>query len=101
MVEINTSEDKNTIQIVFSDDLSVAKASEMHEQLRKFAWEAPTISILTKEVKNMDLSFLQLLFSFAREMKNSGKKLIFDFQFEEEMERIFEESGFQQAFEKI
>jgi anti-anti-sigma factor len=101
MIKIDTLENKNTTRIVFSGNLSVANAAEMHEQLRKFEWQTPEISIQTKEVENMDLSFLQLLFSFAKEMKNSGKKLIFDFRFGEEMERIFKESGFQQAFEKI
>jgi len=100
-MEIQTAENEKITRILFSGDLSIAQATEMYDQLRKFEWQMPEISIQTQAVENMDLSFLQLIYSFAREMKHSGKKLIFEFQFEEEIERIFEESGFRQAFEKI
>lgn len=87
--------------LVFSGDLSVARAAELQQRLLKAATPFPHVHVKVAEVENMDLSFLQLLLSWAQSMKQSEKKLTFDFQLDEEFARIFEESGFRNAFGKL
>ena len=99
IIEEFTKNDKSAL--VFSGDLSVARAAELQQQLLK---AAPTVShmhVKVAEVENMDLSFLQLLLSWAQSMKQSKKKITFDFQLDEEFARIFEESGFRAAFGEL
>ncbi len=98
MIEEFTKNDKSTL--IFSGDLSVAKAAELQQQL-KAATTVSHVQVKVAEVDNMDLSFLQLLLSWAQSMKKSGKKLTFDFQLGEEFTRIFEESGFRAAFGEL
>lgn len=99
MIEEFTKKDKSIL--VFSGDLSVAQAAELQRQLLKAATTVSHIHVKVAEVENMDLSFLQLLLSWAQGMKQSGKKLTFDFQLDEEFVRIFEESGFQTTFGEL
>jgi anti-anti-sigma factor len=99
MIEEFTKKDKSAI--VFSGDLSVAQAAELQQQLLKTATTVSRVHVKVAEVENMDLSFLQLLLSWAQNTKQSGKKLTFDFQLDEEFTRIFEESGFRAAFGEL
>jgi anti-anti-sigma factor len=101
MLEIETLLKDGTTRFTFSGDLGVATAAEMQQQLLKAQPETPHLEIKTNRVENMDLSFLQLLLSWAKEMKQSGKSLIFDFRLDKEFKRIFEESGFKEAFDQL
>ncbi len=101
MLEIEefTEHDKSTL--MFSGELSVANVSALQQQLLKAASKVSYIDVKVTNVENMDLSFLQLLLAWAQSMKQSGKNLIFDFQLDQEFERIFDESGFRQAFSQL
>jgi len=68
--------------------------------LRAVSWVL-LVDVKVANVESMDLSFLQLLFAWARSAKQSGKNLTFDFQLEQELERIFDESGFRQALAQL
>ena len=87
--------------MVFSGDLSVARAAEFQQLLLKAATTVSHVHVKVVEVENMDLSFLQLLLSWAQSMKQSEKKITFDFQLDEEFARIFEESGFRNVFGEL
>ena len=99
MIEEFTKRDKSAM--VFSGDLSVVRAAELQQQLLKAATTVSRVHVKVAEVENMDLSFLQLLLSWTQSIKQSGKKLTFDFQLGEEFARIFEESGFRTAFGEL
>lgn len=99
MIEEFTKKGKSAM--VFSGDLSVGRAAELQQQLLKASTTTPHVHVKVAEVDNLDLSFLQLLLSWAQSMKQSGKKLTFDFQLDEEFARIFEESGFRTAFGEL
>ncbi len=101
MLEIEEFTQKNLSTLRFSGDLSIAQATQFQQQLLKFAAKATHIDIKIDNVENMDLSFLQLLFSWAKSMKKSEKKLNFEFMLNEEFSRIFDESGFRQVFEQL
>ena len=101
MLKTETLSKKDTLRFTFSGDLGVATAAELQQQLLKTETEAPRLEIITDRIENMDLSFLQLLLSWAKAMKQSGKNLIFDFRMDEEFKRIFEESGFKEAFDQL
>ncbi len=101
MLEIVSLPEKNSTKFTFSGDLSVAQSAELQQELLKAGETAPQIILHVHRVDNMDLSFLQLLFSWGREMKKSGKNLIFDFRLGEEFQRIYEQSGFAQAFARL
>jgi anti-anti-sigma factor len=101
MLEIEefTEHDKSTM--LFSGELSVANGSALQQQLLKAASKVLHVDVKVTNVENMDLSFLQLLLAWAQSMKQSGKNLIFDFQLDQEFVRIFDESGFRQAFSQF
>lgn len=101
MQEIEEFTERDKSVMVFSGDLSVARAAELQQQLLKAATTVSHMHVKVAEVETMDLSFLQLLLSWAQSMKQSGKKLTFDFQLDEEFARIFEESGFRTAFSEL
>ncbi len=101
MLEIEEFTEHDKSSLLFSGDLSVANASELQQQLLKAATKVSHIDVKVANVKNLDLSFLQLLFAWAQSMKQSGKNLIFDFQLDQEFERILNESGFRQAFSQL
>jgi len=101
MLEIEEFTEHDKSSLLFSGELSVANVSELQQQLLKAASKALYVDVKVANVENMDLSFLQLLLAWAQSMKQSGKNLIFDFQLEEEFVRIFDESGFRQAFSQL
>ncbi len=101
MLEIEEFTEHDKSSLLFSGELSVANVSELQQQLLKAASKALYVDVKVANVENMDLSFLQLLLAWAQNMKQSGKNLIFDFQLEEEFVRIFDESGFRQAFSQL
>ena len=101
MLEIVKISDQDTARFLFSGDLSVAIATELQQQLLKVNLDVSRLEIMVQNVENIDLSFLQLLFSWAQSMSQSGKKLIFDFRLGEEFDRIFDESGFKEVFDQL
>lgn len=101
MLEIEEFKKHNKLSLLFSGDLGVANASELQQQLLKAASKVLHVDVKVAKVENIDLSFLQLLFAWAQSMKQSGKNPTFDFQLGQEFERIFDESGFQQAFSQL
>ncbi len=101
MLEIDTIPERKSTRLTFSGNLSVAEVAELQQQLLKTPWETETLEIVVDRVENVDLSFLQLAFAWAKTLKQSGKNLIFDFRLEGEFQRIFEESGFAKAFHQI
>ncbi len=101
MLEIEEFTERDKSSLLFSGDLSVARASELQQQLLKAASKVLHIDVKVANVENMDLSFLQLLFAWAQSMKQSGKNLTFDFQLGQEFVRIFDQSGFRQAFSQF
>ncbi len=101
MLEIEEFTEPNRSSLLFSGDLNVAYASELQQQLLKAASRVFLVDVKVDNVDNMDLSFLQLLLAWAKSVKQSGKNLTFDFHLEQELERIFDESGFRQAFTQL
>ncbi len=101
MLEIDTIPEKKSTRLTFSGDLSVAEAAEIQQQLLKARWKTENFEIVVDQVENIDLSFLQLLLAWSKAQKQSGKNLIFDFRLGEEFQRIFEESGFKEAFDRL
>ncbi len=101
MLETEIFPENDRARLSFKDDLSVAKTAELQQQLLKAGLKVKNLEIVTEQVENLDLSFLQLLFSWAKEMKQSGKNLIFEFRMDEEFNRIFNESGFKEAFDQL
>lgn len=101
MLEIEEFTERDKSSLLFSGELSVAKVSALQQQLLKAASKVSHVEVKVANVENMDLSFLQLLYAWAQSMKQSGKNLIFDFQLDQEFMRIFDESGFRQAFSQL
>jgi len=101
MLEIDEFTEPNRSSLLFSGDLNVVHAAELQQQLLKAASRVLLVDVKVADVENMDLSFLQLLLAWVQNVKRSGKNLTFDFQLELELERIFDESGFRQAFTQL
>ncbi len=101
MLEIEEFTEPNRSSLLFSGDLDVAHATELQQQLLSAASRVLFVDVKVADVENMDLSFLQLLFAWAQSVKQTGKNLTFDFQLEQELERIFDESGFRQVFAQL
>ncbi len=101
MLEIEEFTEPKTSFLMFSGDLNVVQASKLQQQLLSAASRALFVDVKVANVENMDLSFLQLLLAWALSVKQTGKKLTFDFQLEQELERIFDESGFRQVFAQL
>ncbi len=101
MLEIEEFTEPKTSFLMFSGDLNVVQASKLQQQLLSAASRALFVDVKVANVENMDLSFLQLLLAWAQSVKQTGKKLTFDFQLEQELERIFDESGFRQVFAQL
>ncbi|GMT46019.1 MAG: hypothetical protein IEMM0006_1851 [bacterium] len=101
MLEIEEFMEQDESTMVFSGDLSVTRTIELQQQLLKASPTVSHVHVKVVQVESMDLSFLQLLLSWAQSMKQSGKKLTFDFLLDEEFTGIFKESGFRTAFDEL
>ena len=61
--------------IILKDDLTIQKASEIREQLLNILDQNEHLTINLKDVRECDLTFLQLLIALRKSVEESGKTL--------------------------
>lgn len=89
------------VKYAFSGDLSVSKSQDIYSEIKKADLSILSFQFKVKDVENLDLSFFQLLYAFAKKLKFLEKKISFEFYFDDEYQRVFQRSGLQDAFDKL
>lgn len=93
-VTITTEKDNESVKFTVKKELSINNVAEVSEKLIKTIKEYDQIDIILKKVDYIDLPGFQMLVSSRKTIINLGKKVTFSFDFSEEMNEIFKNSGF-------
>ena len=95
---VHVSGDGNSAVIKLEGPLNVEDAASIHKNLYSVLDKYQEILIDLKEVKSLDVSALQLIWSMVLSVKKAGKKMSFSVQNVTEFKEILKESGFLNSF---
>ncbi len=101
MPKIVSGQEGDSTVIEFSGNLNVKNSSQIKDLLLTLNPKTKKIIVIQQDTDNLDISFLQLLFSWMKKMKNEGKELEFEHHLNKEYSKIVEESGFINAIENL
>ncbi len=101
MSEIITEVKDDVEHIIFSGNLDIRNSIEIQKQMLNFKPRTNKVHVILKNTDNIDLSFLQLLYSFLKMLKKQDYVPIFSHELEDEYKKIIEESGFFYAFDQL
>lgn len=89
---------KGELDITMSGQLTISNITKIVAEMKVLLKNASKVTINVKEVENMDLTFVQLLFA----IKNSGRmenyKTNINMDLSEELTLLISNAGFQKAF---
>jgi len=101
MLEIKAQNENSPLSLIVTGDVSVSQIGELYADLLKVPTDAPEYMIQVKDVENLDLSFFQVLFAFARKIRANDGKLVMEWELGDEYGRIMKESGIQNGFDGL
>ena len=101
MLEIKARDKHSPLTLIITGDVSVTKIGELYAGLLGVSVDVSECLIRIEKIENLDLSFFQVLFAFVQKLKTPGKKLNFEWDLDEEYQRIMDESGFLIAFNEL
>ena len=82
-----------SVTITLSGDIGNTNIKELKDIFELRLSSSKTISIIVKELEYFDLTSLQLFVKVAQEAKRIGRKINFDFQFDQESKRLIDQTG--------
>lgn len=95
------NKNKSQLDYLFSGDLSMLEVDDLYKALKEPDSNFKVHHFVIREVEHLDLSFFQLLFAYLKMLIKLHRKVTFDFQLEEEYNRIFQRSGLKGAFDQL
>ncbi|MFO7844478.1 MAG: STAS domain-containing protein [Bacteroidales bacterium] len=99
-MQIKKSKSKGVkkVHILLDNELTIYSIEEMKDKIIKAFKENEEIEFTLKKVSNMDLSFIQFLFSLNQSAKKLHKKVVFNTDFNENVQSLFENSDIHKIF---
>ncbi len=92
--QINLSKDDDMSTIMdLSGELTISNANEIHNYLLNKAVNETSISINIREPVNIDLSFLQILFSLIKSRQEQEYETKLNFNLDEGNQRLLKKTG--------
>ncbi len=91
-IQIKTSTKKGVkkAKVLLTDELNIYTIEGIKEEIINIVKRYDEIEFSTKDVKNMDITFVQLFYSIITSVKDKGKKVTFDIKLPEENQVLFD-----------
>ncbi len=86
------------VNILLDKELTIFSIEEIKEKIIKAFTEHQEIDFTIKNVINMDLSFVQFLFSLSKSAKKMKKKIAFTTDLNEDIHSLFNNSDINRIF---
>lgn len=83
----------NIAKLSYKDELSIQFAEKIHKELSKNLAENKKIDISVSNTNNIDLTFVQLLYSLKKSAIASEKTVLFHLQMDKESEQLLANAG--------
>ncbi len=80
--------------VLLQKELSINNAEEIKKKLMSALNKHKNINVTLKNIENLDLAGIQLLYSCSRTCRKLNKKVTFNIELPEDIETIVENSGF-------
>ena len=80
--------------ILMQGDLTISNIEGVKEQVLTAMNDFTNITVKLNDVENMDLSFVQLLYSISKTAKSRNSKIQFDINLSETIQTLLNHSGF-------
>ncbi len=93
LIANKTTEEKGSVKLVLEGELTLANASEIKNIFSESANEYEKINISLKNIKSIDLSFVQLLKSLKNNTLKNKKKLEIDYDLSQNILELLNNSG--------
>lgn len=86
------------VNILLDNELTIYSIEEMKDKIIKTFNDNQEIDFTIKKVSNMDLSFVQFLFSLNQSAKKMNKKVTFHTDLNDDIHSLFENSDINKIF---
>jgi anti-anti-sigma regulatory factor len=86
------------VNILLDNELTIYSIEEMKDKIIRTFNDNQEIDFTLKKVSNMDLSFVQFLFSLNKSAKKMNKKVVFHTDFNDDIQSLFENTDINKIF---
>ncbi len=93
-IQIKPSKKKgeNLVNIVLENELTIFSVESMKDMIIEAVMKYDQIGFALKNVNNIDLTFIQLLYSIKKSAKKLNKKVSFDIELSDDMKSLLNNS---------
>ncbi|MBI9052529.1 MAG: hypothetical protein JEY96_01845 [Bacteroidales bacterium] len=95
------NKEEKKVKITFENDLTIYSIEDFKAKFIEAYNKYDVINIKLKNVNNVDLTFIQLLYSLKEDSKKTNKSISFDFEFPEDLELLLNNSDLSKVFRKL
>jgi len=81
-------------KVVFSGELTIGNSSAIHEKVASVFDQYELIDFSLKEVRELDLSIIQMLYAYKRDLEKAGKTVNITADLPREIKHLVQLSGF-------
>jgi len=92
-IRIEPDNDNNSAEVHISGELRITTVEDFLPELNSVLDKFSKISIIGREISEIDLPVVQLLISINKTLKNEAKEISFDFDLPEISEKSLRNSG--------
>lgn len=96
---INIEQDNGVIDITLEKELSIYNVEELKLKLHDLCHDVSKITFSVKNIENLDLSGIQLLYSFRKSAIEEGVEFLFNIELNEEQNILVRRAGFEDILE--
>jgi MFS superfamily sulfate permease-like transporter len=99
-IHIKSSKKKGEkhVSITLENDLTIYIVEELKEKIIESYKKHDLIDFKLKNIKNIDLTFIQLFFSLQQASHKEGKTIAFDIDFPDDLDLLFSNSDIKKVF---
>jgi len=90
---------ESKVNITFRNELTIFSIEDIKDKVVNAVTTNDQIDFVLKDVKNMDLSFIQLIYSIKLTAKKYNKKVSFNISLSDDLMNLFINSGLGKLFE--
>ena len=88
-------QNNKSLEIIFSGELLIDNIENIVSETRKILGNYDSYLISTKEIDDMDLSFVQFILSLERTLQAQNKKVVKKMEIPETFTELFSNTGFE------
>ena len=92
---------KGALSIVFSGQLTINNIDKIAESLKSNIKKIKSVDITTENVENIDLTFVQILYSIMKSGKNDGFEVLASINVPDDLKLLLTNAGFSGVISNI